>query len=159
MSDVLYKWLTEVDLNYQELSKIDDNKWVLVNSNTIYTLLAFYQKNNQNDFVRNCINIINQHLDDLEILQFYGIKETSESVVFRHMPAKDAKVIFKPWEQSKEICSRPFSVLKDVDNKIPFSPLELPKKRQGYIQCKKHDKESEEHQKELKYRKEKGYIV
>lgn len=29
MSDVLYKWLTEVDLNYQELSKIDDNKWVL----------------------------------------------------------------------------------------------------------------------------------
>lgn len=73
MSDVLYKWLTEVDLNYQELSKIDDNKWVLVNNNTIYSLLAFYHQKNQNDFVKKCINIIYQHFDDLEVLQFYAI--------------------------------------------------------------------------------------
>ncbi len=163
MPDELYKWLTEVDLNYQELSKIDDDKWVLVNSDTINSLLAFYQlsisSSNQNDFIRNCINIINQHLADLEILWFYGIKETSEKVLFRHMPAKDAKVIFKPWQHSKEIYSRPFTVLKDIDNEIPFSPLELPKKRQSYLQWKKREKEKEEHEKELKKRREKGYIT
>ena len=42
MSEELYKWLKEVNLNYQELSKIDDNKWVLVNSNTLYYLFSLY---------------------------------------------------------------------------------------------------------------------
>ena len=70
-------------------------------------------------------------------MQFYGINEDNERILFSHMPAKDAKVIFKPWEHSREIYSRPFSVLKDVDDEIPFSPFELQKKRQGYIQCKK----------------------
>ncbi len=60
-------------------------------------------------------------------MQFYGINEDNERILFSHMPAKDAKVIFKPWEHSREIYSRPFSVLKDVDDEIPFSPFELQK--------------------------------
>ena len=84
-------------------------------------------QNSGNDFVKKCINIIYQHFDDLEVLQFYGINEDNERILFSHMPAKDAKVIFKPWEHSREIYSRPFGVLKDVDDEIPFSPFELQK--------------------------------
>ena len=159
MSDVLYKWLTEVDLNYQELSKIDDNKWVLVNNNTIYSLLAFYHQKNQNDFVKKCINIIYQHFDDLEVLQFYGINEDNERILFSHMPAKDAKVIFKPWEHSREIYSRPFSVLKDVDDEIPFSPFELQKNVKDIFNVKNRIRKVKSIKKKLKYRREKGYIV
>ena len=159
MSAELYKWLKEVNLNYQELSKIDDNKWVLVNSNTLYYLFSLYQRTSSNKMVNKSLHIIQQHFNDLEILRYYGIDETSELLLYHHMPVIDAKTIFKHWEKEEEICSRPLVVLKDVDNNIPFPPSKLPKLRKAYLQAKKKEQEWENHQKELKYRIEKGYMV
>ena len=96
MSEELYKWLKEVNLNYQELSKIDDNKWVLVNSNTLYYLFSLYQRTSSNKMVNKSLHIIQQHFNDLEILRYYGIDETSELLLYHHMPVIDAKTIFKP---------------------------------------------------------------
>lgn len=159
MQSKRFEKLLKNDLNYQELSKLDDDEWVLVNCNLIYYLVSFYQRQNRNELVKESLHLIQQHFDNLEVLNYYGIDERSEKLLYRHMAAKDAKVIFKPWEQDDKICTRKFAVLKDIDYRIPLSPSQMPELRKRYIQYKKKEAEDEKHQKELKYRIKKGYIV
>ena len=97
MQSKRFEKLLKNDLNYQELSKLDDDEWVLVNCNLIYYLVSFYQRQNRNELVKESLHLIQQHFDNLEVLNYYGIDERSKKLLYRHMAAKDAKVIFKPW--------------------------------------------------------------
>ena len=158
MSEELNKLLYENDLNYQSLNKMDD-EWVLVNNNMLYYVASYYGRKKRTESVEKCLNIIRQHFDDIEVLHYYGIDETGERLMYHHIPAKDAKIIFNRWAKSKEICGRPLVVLKDIFNDIPFPPSKLPELRKKYLEAKKKEQKWKEHQKELKYRIEKGYMV
>lgn len=143
--------LRKNELNYQELAKVEDDKWIKVNSNVLYYLLAFYQmKRKRSELDEKSIQILYQHFDDLEVLEYFGIDEARDDAFYHHISAKAAKIIFKPWEEEKEICGRPLVIFKDKDNAIPFPPSKLPKLRKKYLEVKKEEKKWEEHQKELK---------
>lgn len=160
MSKKLINFLRKNELNYQELAKIDDDKWIKVNSNVLYYLLAFYQrKPKKSELDKKSIEILHQHFEDLEALEHFGIAEARDDTFYHYISAKDAKTIFKPWEKEKEICGRPLVIFKDIDNAIPFPPSQLPNFRRNYLEYKEREKKYNEYQKKLKYRIEKGYIT
>ena len=144
-------YLRKNELNYQELTKIDDDEWIKVNGSVLYYLLASYRmKRKKSELDKKSIEILCQHFYDLKVLHHFGVVEAHDEAFYHYISAKDAKIIFKPWEKEKEICGRHFVILKDIDNNIPFPPSKLPKLRKKYLELKKKEKKWEEHQKELK---------
>ena len=143
--------LRKNELNYQELTKIDDDEWIKVNGSVLYYLLASYRmKRSKSELDKKSIEILCQHFYDLKVLHYFGIAEAHDVTFYHHISAKDAKIIFKPWEKEKEICGRHFVILKDIDNNIPFPPSKLPKLRKEYLEDKEKKEKCEGHPKELK---------
>ena len=118
MSKELINLLRENDLNYQQLNNFDDEELVLVNCNLLYYVASFYtrklSKDKGDEQVIECLTIINQNLECFEGLNSssQSINEINNSQLFHPLSAKDAKMIFKPWAQTNQICGRPFAILK-----------------------------------------------
>ena len=72
------------------------------------------------------IEILCQHFYDLKVLHHFGVAEAHDEAFYHYISAKEAKMIFKPWEKEKEICGRPFAILKNTDENKDLLSKELP---------------------------------
>lgn len=154
----LFEQRKKKTLTYQDLEKMADNEWVLVNSNGLYYLLSYYQGKSANTRNSQCRKILLQHFEDIKILRYYtGIDE--ENAMYQHLSVADVKILFRPWAKEKYILSRSFVALKEDNSKFQLLVSQLPELRNLYIQDKQLEEEKQKHQQELVYRKQKGYIV
>ena len=132
MSKELINFLRENDLNYQQLNNFDDEELVLVNCNLLYYVASFYarklSKYKRDEQVIECLTIINQNLECFEGLNSssHSINEINDSQLFHPLSVKDAKMIFKPWAHTNQICGRPFAILKNTDENKDLLSSELP---------------------------------
>ena len=158
MEKNLFEQWKERTLTYQDLEKMPDDEWILVNSNVLYYLLSYYQRRNADTRDFQCREILSQHFEDIDILKYYtGIDE--ENAMYQHLSVMDAKVLFMPWKNEKRILSRAFVALKEDNHKFPFSFSQLKEWRNTYIQEKRLEEEKERNQQELIYRNKRGYMV
>ena len=154
----LFEYWTENALTYQDLEKMADDEWVLVNSNVLYYLLSYYQRRKVDTRDFQCREILSQHFEDIHILKYYtGIDE--ENAMYQHLSVMDAKILFMPWKEERRILARPLVVLKENNHKFPFSFSQFKKWRNSYIQEKRLEEEKESNQQELIYRNKRGYMV
>ena len=154
----LFEQRKKKTLTYQDLEKMADNEWVLVNSNGLYYLLSYYQGKSANTRNSQWSKILLQHFEDIKILRYYTVID-EEKDMYQHLSLADVKIHFRPWAKEKYILSRSFVALKEDNSKFQLLVSQLPELRNLYIQDKQLEEEKQKHQQELVYRKQKGYIV
>ncbi len=158
---MLQQKLINARLNYQELEKIDPKEWIIINSNVIYWLMSHYQRmlgKNKDAIARECLQILHRHIQDLEVLRYYGINEDDASCMFHHMKVEDAKTILRPVQNDDDFFNSGIKIMKDIFP-IPYTANDMERLRKEYLEAKRKEQKYVETEKELKYRIERGYIV
>lgn len=154
----LLEYWKENTLTYQDLEKMSDDEWVLVNSNVLYYLLTYYQGRNTGTENDRCKEILSQHFKDIHILRYYtGIDE--ENAMYQHLSVTDAKILFMPWKEERRILSRILVILKENNHKFPVSPCQFKNWRNSYMEEKRIEEEKRRDQQKLIYRNKRGYMV
>ena len=135
------------ELTYQELEKMNDDEWILINSNVVYSLLAYYHGHQLDSEERKNLEVLTQYSEDINVIGF-GAHRNEEGAFFYHIPVGVAKIVLSPWKNKERILSRPYVIFRDLEQKIPFPPSKLPELRIKYHaflveQRKKIDQEEE----------------
>ena len=146
-------WIREVisqELTYQELEKMNDDEWILINSNAVYSLLTYYHSHPLNSEEIKNLEVLMQYSEDINVIGF-GAHRNEESAFFYHIPVGVAKVVLSPWKEEKQLLSRPYVIFKDLEHKIPFPPSKLPELRIRYraFQVEQQEKRNKKKKKEL----------
>ena len=135
------------ELTYQELKRMNDDEWILINSNVVYSLLAYYHGHPLDSEERKNLEVLTQYSEDINVIGF-GAHRNEEGAFFYHIPVGVAKIVLSPWKNKERILSRPYVIFRDLEQKIPFPPSKLPELRIKYHaflveQRKKIDQEKE----------------